>query len=178
MEDADLYRKKLQFDENFSKLKCVLDEARQDSDNDPKEFCAKKIFKMGRFIRLYADLMKLLNAKLNEDFLEELDNIDYELSLKKNDGYVENLSSFLNQWNSFLTNIETKESDKLQESFQINDSIPEFVKSDFYLSQILPNKADNFEKNCLKDLHLDFIKNKKLVSNKSFMLFVMLRHFA
>lgn len=177
MKDVDLL-KKLALDENFSKLQSVLDEAQKDYDDDRKEFCDKKIFKMARFIRLYADLMKQMNANLNEDFLEEIDNIDFELNLQKKEGYLENLTCFLNQWDSFLTNIETRENVTLNESFQIKDSIPEFIKNDCYLSQILPNKAENFEKICLKDLHLDFIKNKNLISNKSFMLFVMLRHFA
>ncbi|RNA05908.1 Prostamide prostaglandin F synthase [Brachionus plicatilis] len=158
-------------EENFSKLQTVLDEARQDFSNDVESFCKTGIFKMGRFIRFYADLMKQMNTKLNEDFVEELDNVDFELNLEEKEGNSEKMRKFLMEWNDFLKEIESKETVNLSQSFQVEDLLPENIKNEFYLSQIVKDKPEQFDKSCVKDLHLDFRKKQDSVSNKSFVIF-------
>lgn len=175
---TDVNSKKVLLDENFTKLQNVLNEAQKDFGGDPKSFYKTNIFKMGRFIRLYADLMKQMNTKLNEDFKEELDNVDFEMNLEKKEAYLDKLSIFINEWDSFLKEIELKGSSDLEQNFQIGNMAPDCVKNEVYLSQILAEKPEQFDKICLSNLHLRFREKQNLISEKSFMLLVMLRHFA
>ena len=77
------------------KLADVLNEAKRDYDIDENLFCKKNIFKMGRFIGLYADFMKGLNVLTNDD-------VEYELN--QND--LDFLNQLKSDWDNFLLNID------------------------------------------------------------------------
>jgi hypothetical protein len=86
----------------FNKLNETLDEAIKDSTESLSEFCNSKIFKLGKFIGLYHDLLKVSNVDCNEDLKESLNDTD------KTCGLYQNLEEFLTKWNLFLDDIEEK----------------------------------------------------------------------
>ena len=89
--------------ESFVKLESVLDEAKNDYSLDLEAFCKTKIFKMGRFIRLYSDFMKLLNIIVNDDVHEALALYNDKV---KDKYFSERLNKFIAEWNEFLGIVE------------------------------------------------------------------------
>ena len=88
--------------EDLSKLEKVLDEAKHDFANDVVTFCKTNIFKMGKFIRIYSDLMKHLNVIVNNDVQEALE-------MKDDDGkesFQSRLEDLIKNWNHFLEKVE------------------------------------------------------------------------
>ncbi len=82
----------------IKKLQILLNDCQEDYEVDNALFCKSKIFKMGQFIKIYSDLMKYMNVKLNEDLLDELKNIDASL--------VDMVHKLFIEWNEFLELIE------------------------------------------------------------------------
>lgn len=84
------------------KLENVLEEARTDYAADNEAFYASKIFKMGRFIRLYSEFMKKLDVLIDID-------VNSALEMYENDNenkLVSRLDKFKSNWNEFLENVE------------------------------------------------------------------------
>lgn len=87
--------------EDLEKLKLVLKEARDDYAVDFEGFKKAKIFRMGRFIRLYHEFMSHLDVELDTDTENAL------RELVGNDSLVNELNLFKSEWDSFLREIET-----------------------------------------------------------------------
>lgn len=88
-----------QISDDIDELQNVLNDARQDYLTDRDLFYKLNIFKMGRFIRLYSDLMKHLGTKLNEDAMAELEGLD--------EGLFARLEKLKVEWNDFLRDVES-----------------------------------------------------------------------
>ena len=99
--------------DDFSKLEDVLNEAQNDFAIDMDIFCKTKIFKMGKFIRIYSDLMKHLDVKVNED-------VEEALEMHQDDGLIgtlnlkNRLDQFIKNWNGFLEKVEQNVNLKLK----------------------------------------------------------------
>ena len=85
------------------KLENVLEEARTDYTADNEAFYASKIFKMGRFIRLYSEFMKKLEVLIDIDVNSALEMYD-----DNENKLVSRLDKFKSNWNEFLENVEKK----------------------------------------------------------------------
>jgi hypothetical protein len=91
--------------DDFSKLEDILNEAQNDFAIDMDTFRKTKIFKMGKFIRIYSDLMKHLDVKVNED-------VEEALGIQQDDGLIDTLNfknrldRFIKDWNDFLEKVE------------------------------------------------------------------------
>lgn len=99
-----LQLKKKLVEEDLLKLENVLDEAINDFKDEANGFYKSKIFKMGRFIRLYSELMQHLGVDLKEDTFEELENIDFES--KSDADNRKRLELFIENWDQFLAKVE------------------------------------------------------------------------
>lgn len=161
-------------EDDLLKLENVLTEGKQDYQHDASLFYKTGIFKMGRFIRLYSELMKRLGAHVNEDVLNDLENFDLE----------KRLQNFLSNWDNFLQEIEIKANIHLNEEsiLFLDQNVPvEISSSSEYFLNIKQNDAESFQKISLIDLHKQFLLCNNYVEqnkNKKFMQLVMLRHFA
>lgn len=156
-----------QISEDIDGLQNVLDDAKKDYSSDPDLFYKLNIFKMSRFIRLYSELMKHLGTKLNEDAIAELAGLDEDLLAK--------LEKFKAEWNDFLKNVETKISQKNDDSTKsiLSDEI---IQSHDYFQKNIDN--DNFKPTSLFDMHKEYRNTFDISGKKSYMHLVMLRHFA
>ena len=85
---------------NLQKLHGVLEEAKTDFFVDKELFLNSTIFKMGRFIRLYHELMKDLEIELDIDMEEALEDLDPTRSL------IEDLKTIKMEWDSFLKSLD------------------------------------------------------------------------
>ena len=85
---------------DFQKLQNVLDEAKNDVDTDRGLFLKSKIFKMGRFIRLYHELMKDLEVDLDTDTVEALEDLDPTRDM------IKDLATLKIDWDQFLKSLE------------------------------------------------------------------------
>lgn len=139
----------------------VLTECQSDFEADRELFFAKNVFKAGRFIRLYAQLMEKLNVMIGDDVADELEELDLH----------EQHSRFLSDWDSFLGLVEAEANISTSEPVDTLDFVnskTDFVKIDQHKSQ---------EKISIAQLHNRF-KKKLDDQGDSFMLLVLLRHFA
>jgi hypothetical protein len=152
---------------DFEKLESVLNEAESDFNNDSQLFYSKNIFKMGKFIQLYSELMNHLEIHVKEDVEQELDV--YDLKARH--------ESFLSNWDSFLERIERQASLKYQ-SDRLIKSGEEIFQDRNIFSRI---EAETHQNLSILDLHQRFLDSKSeyLDNNRpSFVHLVMLRHFA
>jgi hypothetical protein len=151
----------------LEKLQCVLEETRVDYAENADEFYAKKIFKLGRFIRLYADLMIHLDVLIGDEVEEALS--DYDLDKVHGD--------FLQNWDSFLSEIEHS-ANFTPNNVQNVEKDSRFFENDTDFLQI---KNESHQNISLLDLHKNYLRNNiNFINSKrpSTMLLVMLRHFA
>ena len=91
--------------EDFLKLKNLLIEAQEDHTNDPDEFLRSKIFKMGRFIRVYSEFLNNLSVITDSEAKKTLEIIDQD-SEDLETTLANELESFKIEWNTFLNYIE------------------------------------------------------------------------
>ena len=84
-----------QFKQDLKRLQNVLEEAKLDYATDAEDFLKQKVFKMGRFIRLYFELLQHLDVHLDTD----IPNVLKDLELNE-------LKQFKSNWNSFLHSLE------------------------------------------------------------------------
>lgn len=156
-----MVEKRVEAVEHITRLRDVFDEAKKDYESDPGTFHKKNIFKMMRFIKLYADFMSCLGAKLNEDAMHELQDLDEEL--------YNSVLEFRKEWDEFLVKIEqeSKVDKPINELQSISESKQHFIN------------VEANESVSLYDLHKSFrIKSGIKEEKKSYVSLVMLRHFA
>ncbi len=134
----------------LNKLQIVLDEAIEDSSENFDVFLHHKIFKLGKFIGLYGEL------------LSEIDNLEDEILYKKHE-------NFLADWDRFLNEVEEKS--KVNQSFEsilhtgvmpidVRENAHYFIELN---SQC--NKSSNFQDICSR-------------IDRKYLVLVLLRHFA
>ncbi len=87
---------------DIKKLYNVLEEAKTDFIDNRELFLKSKIFKMGRFIQLYHELMKDLEIELDIDMTEALEDLDPSKNL------VEDLKTIKIEWDSFLKSLDNE----------------------------------------------------------------------
>lgn len=87
---------------DIKKLYNVLEEAKTDFIDNRELFLKSKIFKMGRFIQLYHELMKDLEIELDIDMTEALEDLDPSRNL------VEDLKTIKIEWDSFLKSLDNE----------------------------------------------------------------------
>jgi len=88
--------------ESIEQLESTLDEAKQDFEADSVLFKSSKIYRMGRFMRLYADLMNHLDVLGDNETasaIEQLENRDEP-------GLNERLGHLKRDWDGFLQRVE------------------------------------------------------------------------
>lgn len=153
---------------DIKKLYNVLEEAKTDFIDNRELFLKSKIFKMGRFIQLYHELMKDLEIELDIDMTEALEDLDPSRNL------VEDLKTIKIEWDSFLKSLDNEEG-KLS-SIEIGEQIDQsfFDSSDFLLKI---DKESTYSKTSLIELHESFLDKSREI-RKSYIALVMLRHFA
>lgn len=152
----------------ISKLQNVLIEAKNEFSSDQEIFLKIKIFKMGRFIRFYSELMTFLGTKLDEDTVEEMENFDNNLA--------DQLKLLKLDWDEFVLSIEKKNNETMLEEPNKGQKSLVF-ESNYYKSIHRNNKETGYTS--LTDLHQTFRKSQSSIEKKdSYMHLVMLRHFA
>ena len=189
-ENRNLLNNRELIEEDLDKFQLYLNESQSDYENDSTLFYKKNIFKMGRLIRLYSDLMEHLNVHVREDVELELENYS------NNDDLIDKFRLLNRNWNDFLNRIEQNAKLASQNKCINELDLNIYASSKNYFQQILPsldeknninvNNNDSYFNSLnlsLVDLQNKFIEDK--ISNnlpnynkKSFMLLVMLRHFA
>jgi len=106
--------------DDLSKLEVVLDEAQNDYAIDVESFCQTKIFKMGKFIRIYSELMNHLDVRVNDDVQEALEILETENAETIEKPMFKNrLEDFIRNWNNFLEKVEQNVSVRLIKKFKI-----------------------------------------------------------
>jgi hypothetical protein len=161
----DIEKRKSQIESDLRNLDSVLNEARLDFENDSESFYAKKIFKMGRFIRMYAELMGHLDVLVGDEVEDALAEFGFDQRQKE----------FLKGWDLFLSEIEQKA------NFNINDELSQIESLYLNENDFVKIESDNNQSLSLLRLHKNFLGMHSTELNKSkasSMLLVMLRHFA
>jgi hypothetical protein len=106
--------------DDLSKLEVVLDEAQNDYAIDVESFRKTKIFKMGKFIRIYSELMNHLDVRVNDDVQEALEIIETEnAEIIEKPMFKNRLEDFIRNWNNFLEKVEQNVSFRLIKKFKI-----------------------------------------------------------
>lgn len=140
--------------EFIERLHFVLEEARNDAKESLVDFLNSKIFNMGRFIRIFSELL----VSLKIDLYDDLQISDDQSELKNK------LDDFLIKWDEFLKEIEEKSSNEMiQETLQIGNILN--VDGDY--KKITTNSIES----------INLGKFLKEFPHKK-MIFVLLRHFA
>lgn len=155
-----------QIESILSDLEKVLNEAIEDSALNLEEFLNGKIFKLGRFIGLYNQLLKESRVDFSQD-LEDL--FDSQEIL-----YKTKYEKLLADWNKFLFQIEESYllSNKLLQTSIENDVdvLPVDIKesSDYFIEM---NSSKRFE---------NYSSFQEVCSRvgKKYLILVLLRHFA
>lgn len=146
---------------DIAKLRDVFQEAKKDYEDDPSIFHSTKIFKMMRFLKLYSVFMEHLGAKLNEDAMAELYDLDEEL--------YDSINSLRKEWDEFL--------DKIENKVDTNNEPMDLVSiagSNEQFTNVSTNQITS-----LHDLHMNFRTQSGITTeSKSYVHLVMLRHFA
>lgn len=86
-------------EDHIGKLETTLAESKNDFNTDAALFCKTGIFKMGKFIRLFGELMRHLDVHVKEDVLPHL-------RLMYGQNYQNRLESLFQNWNTFLEIVE------------------------------------------------------------------------
>jgi len=150
----------------LSTLGQILAEAEIDAKESLKDFANGKIFKMGRFIRVYSELLCGLDAASNEDLIDELRDAD-------DSSILQDLNDFLAKWDAFLEDVETKthEANEITEDkLELFSCIPESIqKNGSYFNEI---QSDSYENTTLREIAAQKSHGSK------YGVLVMLRHFA
>ena len=178
MKNSKEKEKYLLIQNQLDQIEKVLSEAKCDFSTDSSQFFAKNIFKMGRFIRLYSDFMKLLEVLVADDVSDELENYtNSRLSIQH--------TSLLAEWDQFLSEIESTSNTSLRHirlADLLHDDEPGL---EYYQTRgnFVKVNDDSLESRLsLVDIHERFIQSattsNQQATNQSFMLLVMLRHFA
>jgi hypothetical protein len=89
---------------NIEELESTLDEAKRDFEADSALFKSSKIYRMGRFMRLYADLMNHLDALDDNDTTSAIENLQSDQEHKLG----ERLAHFKHDWDGFLEQVENQ----------------------------------------------------------------------
>ena len=90
--------------DHINKIQQVLDDSKAAYESDVASFLKTNIFQMGKFIRLYSELMSRLKTKLNQDTIDELELIDQETNNQFH--LVQSLSKLKYEWDAFLELVE------------------------------------------------------------------------
>jgi hypothetical protein len=134
----------------LNKLQIVLDEAIEDSSENFDDFLHHKIFKLGKFIGLYGELLR------------DIEDLEDEILYKKHE-------NFLADWDRFLNEIEKKS--KVNQSFESilhTGVMPIDVRetADYFVELNRQcNKSSSFKDICSR-------------IGKKYLVLVLLRHFA
>ena len=91
--------------EYIHQLQSILKQAKNDFETDPELFYQANIFKMGKFIPTYSELMKFLQVVVSDDVFRELKEIDSDLAESH---LASSLDKFMLSWNIFLQSVEPK----------------------------------------------------------------------
>ncbi|CAF0994109.1 unnamed protein product [Brachionus calyciflorus] len=134
-----------------------FEDARKDLDEDISGFCKAKIFKMGRFIRLYSELMRHFNVNFNEDLLEEISELD--------ENFEQRIKNFLIEWDYFLNEFENRVSIKNDSCLELDQYFPDQVITEKIFSKIALKNSNEFNLITLDELHSDFRQQKLLNSD-------------
>ena len=142
------------------KLQAILDEAIEDSNANLNEFLNSKIFKIGKFIGIYHEILKALQVDCNDDLKDSLDVNLYN-----------KLERFLANWNLFLNEVETKYNDASHQETSTNDS---------YIPIEMQENADSFIELNANNGSPRRVAFKEFCKNiqKKHLVLVLLRHFA
>jgi hypothetical protein len=206
---------------NLELLESILTDAYRDYETDTSTFYKKNIFKLGRFIRAFAELLQILNLSSSEKIKIAFECLEDEEEPNSKDSLTNRLELFINNWNKFLDKIQENvllvfylfccccccclncslmffffflksniNHDKIESDQQnlkitrlsLSNNIPyEFVNDKQF--NIIANsiyKHENFHQISLLELHTKYLKRLEAtqLNNRSFMLLVLLRHFA
>lgn len=152
-------------------LETTLNEAIDDSKNDFNLFIESKIFKLGRFIGQYYELLKSLDVEVNDDLKDALESIDDTNTISKR------LDKFLIEWNHFLDEIEFKYDDSMKSKSALSCS--QIEVNQLISNEIITNNEYfiklSYDNNYEKPTSLQSICEQ---SKKKYAILVMLRHFA
>jgi hypothetical protein len=90
--------------ESIEQLESTLNEAKQDFDVDSVLFKSSKIYRMGRFMRLYADLMNHLDVLGDNETASAIQDLESNNELKLG----ERLAHVKRDWDGFLEKVENE----------------------------------------------------------------------
>lgn len=161
--------------ELIGKLQGYLVDAKNDLQADKPSFYnvpGAKVFRMGRFIRTYVELMKLFNTKMKDDVIEGFEAIEAEEPELK---LVEKFEKLLEDWDAFCHEIENNM--EPQTDYPLQKTLPkDLAESDDFP---IISKEGDFPRLSLKRIHENFRLKQSIQENeKSYVHIMLLRHAA
>lgn len=95
MSDEEEEERNDEVEKKFSELETCLAKSVSSFQDDPGGFRDKGIFQMGAFIRIFADIMKMLDVPVKEDVLSE-------------DKLGQRLGRLFSDWDRFLERVDVQ----------------------------------------------------------------------
>jgi hypothetical protein len=154
-------------------LENILNEAKASINSDLSLFCSKEVFGLGRFIRIYSEILRQLDVSVNDDIAQAFESLDPSMQS------YNKLLDVLSEWDRFVELIDKR-------------AIEELKPKDFHFNQMALNESLSNDiltrQNYFRVVHSNPSSNSYIsladafnTGNKfelDYVVLVMLRHFA